>query len=200
LELPGGRFECIGVLSKHHPDGTKVGPGPLLSDFPGALELLSLRLDDSRRPVVSIAPWAAAGAPPLWFVEMDASTAIRPMHSMVAFAESQLLDGTIVSNSSFFTMPVRSDEQVGAVRWDTATGEIDQIYVAPEHRGQRLARKLILTAGAYHEHRGWDGKIHVGGRRSDAVEELLQDRSSLRVLPRTERTVVVDPVTGELVE
>jgi hypothetical protein len=194
--LPGGRFELVGMLSDHHPDGASVGPGPNPSDFPGAVELLSVRLDAERRPRVVIAPWALPDAPELWFVEDDAPTAGRSMHSVVAFASPHLPDGTLVTNAAFFTMPVRSDDQVGAVRWDVGTGEIDQIYVVPSMRGNDVARKLTMVAGAFHAHRGWPGKIHVGGRRSDEVEAMVQDRTAQRVLPRTERTVVIDPRTG----
>lgn len=198
--LPGGRFEVAGLLSGHFPDGATVGPGPDLAEFPGAIELLTVRLDRLRRPVVAIAPWATPGAPGLWFVEADASTPDRAMHSLVAFGTEHHLDGTVIPNAAFFTMPVRSDEQVAALRWDTTTGEIDQIHVAPDVRDQGVAKKLIIVGGAYHAHRGWEGKVHVGGRRSDAVEEMLVGRSPLRVTPRTERTVIIDPLTGELAE
>ena len=198
--LPGGRFEVVGLLSGHFPDGATVGPGPDLAEFPDAIELLTVRLDSLRRPVVAIAPWATAGAPALWFVEMDASTPDRSMHSLVAFGTEHHANGTIIPNAAFFTLPVRSDQQLAALRWDTTTGEIDQIYVAPDVRDRGVAKKMIIVGGAYHVHRGWEGKIHVGGRRSDTVEEMLVGRSPLRVTPRTERTVIIDPLTGEPAE
>ena len=198
--LPGGRFEVVGLLSGHFPDGATVGPGPDLAEFPDAIELLTVRLDSLRRPVVAIAPWATAGAPALWFVEMDASTPDRSMHSLVAFGTEHHANGTIIPNAAFFTLPVRSDQQLAALRWDTTTGEIDQIYVAPDVRDRGVAKKMIIVGGAYHAHRGWEGKIHVGGRRSDTVEEMLVGRSPLRVTPRTERTVIIDPLTGEPAE
>lgn len=198
--LPGGRWELVGLLSEDHPDGSVVGPGPQVEEFPGAAQLLTLGLDDSGRVSLRLSPWVAPEAPPLWFVEMDASTPTRLMHSLVAFDTVHLADGTIVSNAAFFTMAVRSKQQVGAVRWDITTGEIDQIYVSPEQRDRQIARKLIVSAGAFSVHRGWSGKIHVGGRRSDAVEEMLVGRLPHRVLPRTERTVIIDPLTGEIAE
>ena len=198
--LPGGRFELVALLSSHHPDGASVGPGPEPTEFPGAVELLTVRTDPLSRPVVAIAPWATAGAPALWFVEMDASTPDRSMHSIVAFGTGHHPDGTVIPNAAFFTLPVHSDQQVAALRWDTTTGEIDQIYVAPEARDRGVAKKAIVVGGAYHAHRGWGGKIHVGGRRGDAVEEMLLGRSPLRVAQRTERTLIVDPATGEVAE
>lgn len=198
--LPGGRFELVALVSGHHPDGARVGPGPDLAEFPDAIELLTVRLDRLRRPVVAIAPWATAEAPGLWFVEADASTPDRALHSLVAFGSEHHADGTVIPNAAFFTLPVRSDQQLAALRWDTATGEIDQIYVAPGARDRGVAKKLIIAGGAYHAHRGWEGKIHIGGRRSDAVEEMLAGRSPLRIRPRTERTLIVDPVTGEVAD
>lgn len=198
--LPGGRFELVALVSGHHPDGARVGPGPDLAEFPDAIELLTVRLDRLRRPVVAIAPWATAEAPDLWFVEADASTPDRALHSLVAFGSEHHADGTVIPNAAFFTLPVRSDQQLAALRWDTATGEIDQIYVAPGARDRGVAKKLIIAGGAYHAHRGWEGKIHIGGRRSDAVEEMLAGRSPLRIRPRTERTLIVDPVTGEVAD
>lgn len=198
--LPGGRFELAGLLSGHFPDGTTVGPGPDQAEFPGAIELLTVRLDSLRRPVVAIAPWATPEAPGLWFVEADASTPDRSLHSLVAFGTGHHTDGTVIPNAAFFTLPVRSDQQVAALRWDTMTGEIDQIYVAPDVRDRGVAKKMIIVGGAYHAHRGWEGKIYVGGRRSDTVEEMLVGRSPLRVTSRTERTVIIDPLTGEPAE
>jgi len=199
-ELPGGRFELVALISGHHPDGAVVGPGPDRAGFQGAIELLTVRLDGFRRPVVEIAPWATPEAPGLWFVEADASTPDRSMHSLVAFGTEHHANGTIIPNAAFFTLPVRSDQQLAALRWDTTTGEIDQIYVAPDVRDRGVAKKMVIVGGAYHAHRGWEGKIHVGGRRSDTVEEMLVGRSPLRVTPRTERTVIIDPLTGELAE
>lgn len=199
VALSGGCWEHVTLLSDHFPDGTVVGPGPVVEEFPGAIEVSSLRLDGAGRPVVSVAPWTSHGAPSMWFVEMDASTATRSMHSVVAFATDHLPDGTFVSNAAFFTIPVASAEQIGAVRWDTSTGEIDQVYVDPEARLQHVSRKMVVAAAAYGRHRGFPGKVHVGGRRSDTVEGIVKDRTSPRFLPRTERTVIYDPQTGNVI-
>lgn len=198
--LSGGRFEVVSLISNHYPDGTVIDPGPRPEDFPGALELSSLRLDASGRPVATVASWATSDAPSLWYVEMDASTPNRSMHSVIAFDTGHLPEGTFVSNAAFFTMPVRSNQQIGAVRWDTVTGEIDQAFVAPETRRQQVARKMIVAAAAFGRYRGWSGKMHVGGRRGDVVEQILEGKAGPRVLPRTERTIIMDPLTGDVAE
>lgn len=198
--LPGGRFTLVAFLSDLYPDGTLLGLDRSEEEFSGVTQILRLDVDDSGRPVVTFAPWAEVGLPSLWFVEMDASTPTASMHALVAFATGHARRGTVVSNAAFFTMPVRSDEQVGAVRWDTNSGEIDQVFVAEQARDQQVARTMIAVSDAYRVHRGWPGKVYVGGRRSDTVERLLEGRPATRIMPRTERTVIMDPLTGDTIE
>lgn len=190
----------VAFLSDLYPDGTLLGLDRSEAEFRGVTQILRLDMDTSNRPVVTFAEWAEAGMPHLWFVEMDVSTPAASMHALVAFATGHARRGTVVSNAAFFTMPVRSEEQVGAVRWDTNSGEIDQVFVAEHARGQQVARTLIAVADAYRVHRGWPGKVYVGGRRSDTVEKLLEGRPETRIVPRTQRTVIFDEQTGAVIE
>lgn len=198
--LPGGRFEVVGFMSDDFPDGSVIGPGPQPEEFGSAIEVSAVRLDPSGRPRLAIPEWVAPSASGLWFVEMDASVGTRKLHSLVAFATEHLPSGTFVPNAAFFSMPIRSDEQVGAIRWNTDSGEIDQIFVDPSERLQGIALRLIIAAGSYGRYRGWSGKVHVGGRRGDSVEAIVSALSGQRIRTRTERTVIVDPSTGDVID
>ena len=76
----------------------------------------------------------------------------------------------MVPDTEFFALPVRSDEQVAAVRVFTDDGEVDQIYVASEYRRLHVAAKLIRVASAFHMAHGWNGLLHRHGRRTDLGE------------------------------
>lgn len=195
--LPGGRWHTMSFSGDEYPDGTVVEPDALTVDLPVDRLLCTADLDDAHRTRVIVPPTRLVGVRDLWFVEIPGDEPDRRSHTLVAFATPHLPDGTIVSNAAFFSMPVKSSEQAGALKWWTDDGLVEQLFVAPPYRGEQVAIKLAYTVNGFHRHHGWGGKIHVGGRRTDLGERAAGKYHPQRVAPRTEVSVLIDPLTGE---
>ena len=187
--IPGGRWQIRAYRSAHHPDGETVGPGLPDGSFPADAVVAEVDLDSERRLRVVLSEWALPGAPSLWFVRIPSESAGRPQESLVAYASSHFADGTVITNAMFFTVPVRSSEQIGAVRWWADSGLIDQVFVREEERLAHVAMKLVYTADGVHQHQGWPGHIHVGGERTDLGQRVVEARKNdTRVAPLTQRS------------
>lgn len=184
-----------GFITDDHPDGTLVGPGIDESTLPLDRMHWAVDVDHAGRSTVVVSDWAVEGAPDLWYVRVPGEVDGRATFTIAAYATAHLPDGTVVRNAEFLVMPVASDEQVGAVRWFTDDGLVDQVYVAPERRGAHVARKLLYAAAAMHQHHGWAGSLHGGPRRTDLGESLAA-RHPERLAARTEIGLMVDPKTG----
>lgn len=180
-----------------YPDGTVVDPDDLTVELPLDRLLCSADLDEQHRVRVVVPTGRVGDAPDLWFVEIPGDEPDRRSHTLVAFATPHLPDGTIVSNAAFFSMPVRSSEQAGALKWWPDDGLIEQLFVAPEFRGSQVSLKLAYTVNGFHRLHGWGGRIHVGGRRTDMGERAIKGHHPQRIAPRSEVSVLVDPVTRE---
>ena len=178
--------------SDHHPDGTVIGPGASEDAYPSDAMVASVDLDAQNRTRVLLSDWALPGAPELWFVFVPSTEMARPLVNLVAYSTGHFADGTIISDASFFTLRVRSSEQVGAVRWWADTGLIDQIFVAEEHRRSHVAMKLLYSAEGVHQHHGWPRHIHVGGKRTDLGQIAASARAHpTRSAPWTERSTLI---------
>jgi GNAT superfamily N-acetyltransferase len=121
---------------------------------------------------VAVAAELAGTAPALWYVEAPETAANPPAMVLVAYATEDLPDGAVVDNPTFTAMPVRSADQVAAIRWWPANGQIHQIYVDPAHRRRGIGRKLFAVAGGYVAARGWS-RIWVSGERTELGESAL---------------------------
>jgi hypothetical protein len=149
----------------------------------------SLDVDEQRRPKITIAEAAMRGAPPLWFVEIPSERDGRQQLSLVAYASNVFPTGTIITNATFFSAPVKSEAQVGAVRWFADNGLVDQLFVADSFRNQLVAMSLMFAADGMHHHLGWSGVIHVGGNRTDLGQQAAQRAlNQQRVAPWTQRS------------
>lgn len=196
--LPGGRWAATAFVSGAEPDGARLGPGVDPTQYPADCRLWDVGPDEHGRLRVDLADWACGDVRDTWFVVIPGEAEGRPVCHLVAYSTPHLPAGTVVTNATFFTLPVHSDEQRGAVRWFTDDGLIDQIYVTPDNRQQGLARVLIYATTAMQVHHDWPGRIHVGGRRTDLGEQAAADpRHPGRVAPRTVIAEMIDPITGE---
>lgn len=140
--------------------------GAYSDDEPGDAELV-WRTSAVERGLlkVTIPPHRAPGAPALWFVVVDEPRAQRPACNLVAYSDDALPAGTIVSNHAFAGLGVRSDTQLGAVRW-YRDGLVHQIFVSPDHRRQNIGTALLHAAGAWQQANRWPGFLHSDGRRT----------------------------------
>lgn len=168
--LTFGRWRVRCHVDDRHPDGEVVAdPGPLDETF----LLWDADLDGQGRPVLSVNPAVAPGAPAMWFVHLDERDADPPATALVAFATDDLPAGTVVSDPVFFHMPVRSDEQVAAIRWWHDEAVVDQVYVAEPMRRRHVGTVAIYAASAFHQFHGWPGRLHSDGRRTVLGEALV---------------------------
>lgn len=123
----------------------------------------------------------------LWWVEVPETSADPPAVNLVAYDTSDLAPGTIIDDAAFVSLPVTASMQVGAYRWWPSTGEVHQMYVAPERRRHGVAIGLGACAWAYAWLRGWPAQF-TGGYRTDLGEALLEATEpwwSGRMGPRT---------------
>jgi len=168
--------------------------GEYSSDDPGDARLV-WRLAESERGLVhvTIPEERAPGAPPLWFVAVDEPRAPRPACNLVAYSDADIAPGTIISTYTFATLGVRSDAQLGAVRW-YRSGLVHQIYVSPQHRRRNIGTSLLHAAGAWQQANRWPGFIHSDGRRTVLGQLFLAaKRNPGRIRELTETMPDMDP-------
>jgi GNAT superfamily N-acetyltransferase len=177
-----------------HPDGSVVDT----TDGDPALALVVARADAGTGALlgVLVTRELALQAPALWYVVQPELDAKPPAMNIVAFATNHRPDGIVVDQDTFTKMPVRSTEQVAAIRWWHGTGQIHQIYVAPTHRRRGIGTKLLLTAGGLRVVNGW-APLWGGGERTDLGEAYIRQGPDVvrgRVTPRTKS---LPPMTPE---
>lgn len=161
--------------------------GAYSDDEPGDAELVWRSAAVERGLLqVTIPPHRAPGAPPLWFVAVDEPRAARAACNLVAYGGDTLTAGTIVSSHTFATLGVRSDTQLGAVRW-YRDGLVHQIFVSADHRRQNIGTALLHAAGAWQQANRWPGFLHSDGRRTLLGQLFLAAKQyPNRVRPLTE--------------
>lgn len=190
-KTPNGFWRVRCHLDDRHPDGRIIpDPGPLS----GVFVLWEADVDQSGRPVLSVSPKAAPGAPPVWFVALHEPSATPAAVALVAFATGHRDPGTVVPDAEFFHLPVRNDEQVGAIRWWPDEAVVDQVFVRRDMRRTHLATVLIYAASAFHQFNGWPGRLHSDGRRTTLGESLVAGlRHPQRIASLTSLMPSMDP-------
>jgi GNAT superfamily N-acetyltransferase len=161
------------VSSDRHPDGARVELGALdAAGQVGADALCVASYGDLRRVgQLLVKPRAAPKAPPLWFAEIRESTAQPPAVSLVAFTGHGTPPGALVDEADLANLPVRNEDQVGALRWYPGTGEVDQIYVQPEWRRRSIANALIAAGATLSRARDWP-RLWGDGQRTVLGEQF----------------------------
>jgi GNAT superfamily N-acetyltransferase len=182
---PAGWWHCVAVdddrvpvwfavvWSDRHPDGDRV---ELLAEAAarevGDDAVCVASYDDSSRVTgLRVGARGAPKAPPLWFVEYRESTARPPAVSLMAFSGHGTAPGSLVDQVDVADLPVSGSDQLGAVRWYPATGEVDQVYVQPEWRRRTMAGALIGAAAALSYARSWP-RLWGDGQRTEQGEGL----------------------------
>jgi hypothetical protein len=130
----------------------------------------------------------------LWWVEVVETSTDPPAMNLVAYDAPGVAPGSIINNAAFRSLPVRSDQQVGAYRWWPSTGEVHQMYVAPGGRHEGVGIALGTVAWTYAWLKGWPAQF-TAGYRTDEGEKFLQATKtwwSSRIKPRTH---IVPPMT-----
>ncbi|MDO8390451.1 MAG: hypothetical protein Q7V57_08180 [Actinomycetota bacterium] len=168
--LTHGRWRVRCHVHDRHTDGEVIAePGTLDDTF----LLWDADVDSDGRPVLTVNPAVTPTAPPVWFVHLDERHTDPPATLLVAFATDHLPPGTVVTDPMFFHMPVRSDDQVGAIRWWHGEAVVDQLFVQHDMRRRHMGTVLVYAASAFHQFNGWNGRLHSDGRRTTLGEALV---------------------------
>lgn len=125
---------------------------------------------------VTAEPQWAPKLPPLWFVEVRESTAQPPAVNLVAFTGDAAVPGALLDQTAVSNLPVRSEDQVGAVRWYPATGEVDQVYVQPDWRRRQVGATLLAAGELVSVARDWP-RLWGDGQRTELGELMRNGRT-----------------------
>ena len=103
--------------------------------------------------------------PPLWFVEVRDSAASPPAVHLIAFTGHGQPAGAVLDQAAASNVGVTTADQVAALQFYPATGEVFQIFVAPDWRRQSVGTLLTLNAGCLAIARGWN-RLWADGQRT----------------------------------
>jgi GNAT superfamily N-acetyltransferase len=153
------------------PDAPELADGCYLRVFldaearPARLVMDALPGPDQVRP---------GPATEVWFVEVRESSAQPPAVNLVAFQGHGQPAGALLDEAAVSNLTISSSEQLGALRWWPATGEVDQVYVAPAWRRHGIATILVLTAAGLAIAREWP-RPWSDGQRTELGEAFVHD-------------------------
>jgi ribosomal protein S18 acetylase RimI-like enzyme len=170
--------QLLRVQSTRHPDEARVAMTQTQALRDGGDDVTCIVTYDDDGRVVKIEPTrnVVPNAPPLWFVELRESNAQPPAVTIVAFTGHGGPPGRLYDQPDADDLPIVSTDQVGAVRWYPATGEIDQIYVAPELRRRQIGTALLVSAGTLSVARGWP-RLWSDGQRTVLGEHFRNSQA-----------------------
>ena len=168
--LPGKRWQVRCLFSDDHDDGTVVNDPDAI---PGRFEIWRADVDAEGRPRVLVNPDAVPDSPTMWFVALPEFGAERAAMTLVGYEHAVMPPGVVIPDATFFHLPTRNRDQVGAIRWWRDDGVVDQVYVGERWRRRHVATALIYAASAYHQLHGWSGRLHSDGRRTSMGEHLV---------------------------
>lgn len=182
------------VESARYPDGVRVElEAGTAREQVGEDAVCVVTFDDSHRVVgLQVLAHYVPKAPPIWFAELRQSAARPPAVNLLAFTGHDQPAGTLVEESDLSNLPVRSSDQLAALRWYPASGEVDQIYVQPAWRRRGLASAMIAAGATLSVARDWP-RLWGDGQRTQLGEEL-RNASSWRHRA-ADLTHVVPPMT-----
>jgi GNAT superfamily N-acetyltransferase len=159
------------VDSPRHPDGARVElPAATAHREVGDDAVCTADYGDELRvTALRVGGRVAPDAPPLWFVEVREPSGAPPAVSLVAFTGDDVPAGSL--RDDLGGTSATSADQVGAVRWYPATGEVDQIYVQPQWRRRRIGNVLLVCAATLSYARGWP-RFWGDGQRTTLGEQF----------------------------
>ncbi len=180
----GGHWRCLSVdadgmwlsltvvRSRRHPDRALVELGADEAAEQIGDDALCVCSYNAERDVtgVRVTALGAPKAPPLWFAEIRESAAHPPAVHLMTFTGHGVREGELLDESRVAEVGVASDDQLGAVRWYPATGEVDQIYVQPQWRRRSVASALTMAGTTLSRARNWPA-FWGDGQRTDLGEQ-----------------------------
>jgi hypothetical protein len=113
--------------------------------------------------------------------------------TLVGFEGPEVPAGSVIQDGAFFHLPVRSDDQAGAIRWYRDEAVVHQVYVGEAYRRRHVATAMIYAASAYHQLHGWPGRLHSDGRYTELGQSLVAGlRHPDRIAPLQEAMPPMD--------
>jgi GNAT superfamily N-acetyltransferase len=193
-QVPGEPgWVVVGVASAEFADGTVVELPPPVRRPTGWVAEVHLAGPGRVPHRVLIADAAIPGAPLLWYVVLPAPGTASEV-DLVAFSTADRAEGDVLDAAAFQALGLDLSNQVGAMRWDTATGLVRQVYVAPAVRRRGVATKVGWAVACIVKGRGW-APLQADGRRTDLGEAWVSARSEGWRVHVPERTDWAPPMT-----
>jgi GNAT superfamily N-acetyltransferase len=171
----GHLMRVLSVHSDEHPDGAFVDITDSGASRP-AHWCCEAEFADDTVDVLRLSDALTPAAPPLWFAEFRESAAQPPAVNLVAFTGHGQRPGRLVDQAYLTNLTVRTSDQLGAVRWYPATGEVDQIYVDPAWRRRGIGNALLFAAGTLGVARAWP-RLWGDGQRTELGEQFRNGSS-----------------------
>lgn len=177
------------VASPEHPDGTVVDVVSLRPGYaPPGERVVRARMRPASRQVLEV---EVRGAPAgdrvpavVWHEQVRRD--LRPVEvHLLAFLHDDVVrlaaerslaavpPGTVLTAADVARLGLAATDQLAAVRWNPATGQVWELYVDPGFRRRRVATCLLLAAEACAVARGWPC-LWGGGERTALGESLLR--------------------------
>ncbi|MCU1656449.1 MAG: hypothetical protein JWO57_1105 [Pseudonocardiales bacterium] len=173
----GRSSRLIVYATPAYPDGSLVDlPAGDAAKTPGYCMLAELV--DGVVVGLAVASTLVPKAAPLWFAEVREAMAQPPAVHLMAFVGHGVRPGALLDETALSNVDVAGPDQLGAVRWYPATGEVDQIYVDPAHRRMRIGTALLHAAAVLSVARGWS-RLWGDGQRT-AMGEAFRNASYWR--------------------
>ena len=186
-------YVVVGVAGDEFADGTVVQLPPPARRPAGWLAEVHVAGAGLVPHRVVLCDAVTPGAPALWYVLLP--VADRPSEAdLVAFSTTDRADGDVLSAAQFGTLGIDWGNQVGAMRWDTASGLVRQVYVAPTVRRRGVASKTGWAVACIVHAQGW-AELRADGVRTDLGEAWVRGRQDRWRVEVPERTVSAPPMT-----
>ena len=169
----GGRRWLAVVQSARHPAGSRVEllVAAARREVGTDAACIAEYGDDGRVARLVLGPRAAADGTGAWFAEIPETASSPPATNLVAFAGFGVRPGVLLDEAALADRPARTEDQLGAVRWYPATGEVDQVYVQPAWRRRHVGSALIAAAAALSYARDWP-RLWADGQRTELGERF----------------------------
>lgn len=177
------------IASSEHPDGTVVEVASLRPGYaPPGERVVRARVRPASRQVLDVevrgAPAGDRAPAVVWHEQVRRDLTPVEVHllaflhdDVVRLAEERSLravaPGTVLTGADVARLGLTATDQVAAVRWNPATGQVWELYVDPGFRRRRVATSLLFAAEACAIARGWPG-LWGGGERTALGESLLR--------------------------
>jgi GNAT superfamily N-acetyltransferase len=183
----------VGVAGDEFPDGSVVDLPAPASRPAGWVAEVHVAAPGQLPHRVLMSAVMAPGAPLLWYVALPAADAPASL-DLVAFSTRDRPAGDVLDAASFGALGLAWSNQVGAVRWETGTGLVQQFYVAPAVRRRGVGTALMAAALCVTQGRGWP-ELRADGRRTDLGEAWLTGVAIGSWVDLPVRTEIPPPMT-----